>query len=443
MRSPHPSPSRRFRASVALISGFALFTSVGPAGAQADPPSARASETVSGWLRLRTTGYAFEEATRSGTKLDRFGAYQQFDGAVAGLFDGLATARFSGRFADDLSLVERTTTRSRLHVGYVELRPASALRARGGRQFLHTGATSLALDGVSVTARANRQMEANAWGGLRAPSDRSFEVGQDDDRGFGLGLILRPSHRGSVGVSYAYREEDGAITARPVAVDANASVVKGMSLRGRAVYDAEREEWIRAEAQGRWQCGPNSPVLSLQALDRRPSVDATSYFARFAEVERIRQGRASLRYERPNGFGGEAEYIGSFVDERTSARLELAALVPLGRIGYSARLGDTGEETGWFGHLGVRPVDWLFASAGASLVTYALFEDAPEDEERELITAFGALRLDLRPGLAAHLEVQSVENPSFSEDLRVLLGLDLVAGRGASRFGLDRGRFLQ
>jgi len=433
---------------VALVSAIVLLSPVGPAAAQSAAQSAgqsdarSARETVSSWLRLRTTGYAFEEATRSGTKLDRFGAYQQFDGAVAGLFDGLATARFSGRFADDLSLVERTTTRSRLHVGYVELRPASALRARGGRQFLHTGATSLALDGVSVTARPNRKMEANVWGGLRAPSDRSFEIGQDDDRGFGLGVTLRPSRRGSVGVSYAYREEDGAITARPVAVDALASLIEGVSLRGRAVYDAEREGWIRAEAQGRWQSGPNAPVLSLQALDRRPSVDGASYFARFSEVERIRQGRASLRYERPNGFGGEAEYIGSFVDERTSSRVEVAALVPNGRIGYSARLGDTGEETGWFGELGVRPVDWLFASAGASLVTYALLEDAPEEEERELITAFGALRLDLRPGLAAHLEIQSVEDPSFSEDLRVLLGLDLVAGRGASRFGLDRGRFL-
>jgi hypothetical protein len=40
------------------------------------------------------------------------------------------------------------------------------------------------------------------------------------------------------------------------------------------------------------------------------------------------------------------------------------------------------------------------------------------------------------------LEVQSLDNPGYSEDVRVLAGLDLTMGRGASRFGLDRGGWL-
>jgi hypothetical protein len=36
-------------------------------------------------------------------------------------------------------------------------------------------------------------------------------------------------------------------------------------------------------------------------------------------------------------------------------------------------------------------------------------------------------------------EVQSLENPLFSEDVRFLFGLDLFAGGGASRFGLGTG----
>jgi hypothetical protein len=39
-------------------------------------------------------------------------------------------------------------------------------------------------------------------------------------------------------------------------------------------------------------------------------------------------------------------------------------------------------------------------------------------------------------------EIQGLQNPDFDQDVRVLLGLDLFAGRGASRFGLDNGRWL-
>ena len=46
-------------------------------------------------------------------------------------------------------------------------------------------------------------------------------------------------------------------------------------------------------------------------------------------------------------------------------------------------------------------------------------------------------------GLRVVAEVQSLENPFFSEDVRVLLGVDLSMARGASRFGLDRGGWLR
>ena len=45
---------------------------------------------------------------------------------------------------------------------------------------------------------------------------------------------------------------------------------------------------------------------------------------------------------------------------------------------------------------------------GATLSTYALFEDAPESAERELNTAFGRLRILPTSGVALTLEVQSL-----------------------------------
>jgi hypothetical protein len=37
------------------------------------------------------------------------------------------------------------------------------------------------------------------------------------------------------------------------------------------------------------------------------------------------------------------------------------------------------------------------------------------------------------------VEFQGLENPLYSEDFRILAGLDLTMGRGSSRLGLDRG----
>lgn len=434
----------RARAVRLVLAGCASAVACSAALAQSAVwvPSERAT---SWWVQLRTTGYAFEDATRSGATLDRFGAYQHVRGAVSGLLENRLSVHVSGRVADDLMLVEKVTTRTRLYTGYVELEPDAAVRARVGRQFMHTTATSLALDGATVRVRPDRRVRVSAWAGVSAPPDRGLDVVATDEAGaFGGEVSVRPVRWGRVGASFAYRDRDGRVAERPVAMDVDVAPIARLNVLGRAVYDAELEAWSRAEALARWQPVPRAPTLTFQIVDRRPNVDAASYFSRFLDVEeRIRLGRASARYEHRTGFGAEIEYTGTFIDERTATHMSFAALVPIGRIGYSTRFGDSGEETGLFGEIGVRPYRWLRLSGGASRITYALIADASEADERDLTTAFAAARATVRPGLDVRVEVQSTENPTFSEDLRVLAGLDITAGRGTSRFGLDRGGFFR
>jgi hypothetical protein len=194
----------------------------------------------------------------------------------------------------------------------------------------------------------------------------------------------------------------------------------------------------------RWTPAEHLPVLTLQILDRRPRIDAGSYFVRFVEnLERIRLGRANLRYETPRGLGGELEYFGSFIEDRTASRIGAALLGPHLRLGYSVQFGDSGEENRWYGDANLGLLPWLTLQGGAALSTYALLEDQPDSAERDLTTAFGRLQARLRPGMTLSAEVQSLENPFFSEDVRFLVGLDLLAGGGASRFGLGTGGWLQ
>jgi hypothetical protein len=374
--------------------------------------------------------------------LDRFGAYQEFDGALAGLAHGWLALRCSGRFADDLSLKARTTERSRLYAGHLEARPCAHLTARFGRQFVQEGPTGLTLDGLWLSARPDPCWEVRLWGGARAPLDRAFEFGRvTDEAAWGARVSTRMHGGLRLGASCAYRERDGRVAARPIGFEGQLATIPylpGVRATGRAAYDLERDEWNRAEALAQWRPGHGLPVVAAQVIDRRPSVDAASYFARFLEdQEWIRVGRASVRYDHANGFGAEAEWIGSFVDDRTSTRVGGSLRMPYGRIGYSARLGDAGEESRWFGDLEYAVLPWIRLEAGATLLTYALLEDAPESAERDLTTAYGRARLQPREGVGVVLEIQNVTNPDTDHDVRFLAGLDLTSGYGASRFGLQ------
>lgn len=399
----------------------------------------------SGWLRLRTTGYLFQSVDEYGVTLDRFGGYQQFDAGVAGLGGGRVGLRISGRFADDLALKERVTDRSRLYVGHLELRPVPKLTARFGRQFVQEGPTGLTLDGLWFSARPWPLGEVRLWGGARAPLGRTFKSGNlDESAAWGARILATcPRRLYRVGASFAYRERDGKVAARPLGLEAQLirlPSVPGLRATGRVAYDLERETWDRAEALAQWRMGAGLPVLAAQIVDRRPAIDAGSYFTRFLEdEERIRVGRASVRYDHRNGFGVEAEWVGSFVEERTATRLGGALVFPMGRLGYSARLGDAGEESRWFGDLALPVLPWLRFEAGATLLTYALLEDAPASDERDLTSAYG--RAYLRPceGVGVVLEVQDLVNPDVDHDVRFLAGLDLTAGFGMSSFGLQPG----
>lgn len=438
MRTGAGSEAGAARRAPAVGCALALLLAAGAGSARAAAPVG--PPEPGWWLRLGSTGYVFQTEEASGATLDRFAAYQTFDGAAVGLAGGRLAVRASGRVADDLSLEERTTERGRLYTGFLEGRLGRRVTARLGRQFVQEGAAGLTLDGLHATLRGGRAWDAAVWAGARAPLTREFEAGDlGDDAALGFRVLARPERRLRVGASWAYRESSGKVVARPLGVEGTVALLPTLRATGRAGYDLESESWERAEATARWTPGGGLPTVSAQVLDRRPSVDAGSYFARFAAAAgRVRLVRVGVRHEDPARFGAEIEYVGAFVEERTSARVGGALLVPGGRLGYSARVGDMGEEGRWYGDLSVRVARWLRAEAGATFTTYALFEDAPESEERDLTTAFGRLRATPRPGLGVTVEVQSLENPVSSEDVRLLAGLDLVMGRGGGRFGLDR-----
>ncbi len=442
-QSPNVGKPERFGRSNIPIVTMTLGLLLAAAAVLAAPVSST-PETHSWWLNLRSTGYLHQTADDTGIQQDHFKAYQHVSGTVSGLAGGRVTLRASGRLADDLSDDGYARENARLYTGYAEFKATPRLRARLGRQFLQTGVAGLSMDGVWVSMRPQRRWDISAWGGARSPYGLDSEIGSlKDDAVFGgrVGVTLSPGLR--VALSGYSRDRDGITAERPVGLETTASIARRLRLVGRVAYDLEHEDWGRMEALARWTPAYNLPVLTLQMIDRRPAIDAASYFARFANMKRIRLVRAVARYESPRRIGGELEYTGSFIDDRTSSRIGVALLLPDVRLGYSLRLGDAGEESAFYGDVSRRLLPWLWVSGHASLVTYALLEDAPVQDERDLTTLSGRLRFELRPGVQLLAEVQSLTNPYYDEDVRFLLGLNVSMARGVSRLGLDRGGWLR
>lgn len=407
---------------------------------------AESTDPVAWWLRLRTTGYAFQTEQANGAEIDRLGAYQQVDGTLSGLAGGRLSIRASGRVHDDLYLADKANDRARLYTGTLTARVTPELTGRLGRQFLQEGAASLAVDGLWVSLDPKGPLSARVWGGARAPlvlayRDRVGDLGEDPVAGARLAYDPCSSFRSSV--SFAYLERDDRVSARPLGFET--AFRRGRALRavGRVAYDLAGERWTRAEGLLQMQRTPTCPVLTLQIVDRYPSIDENSYFARFSGIERTRLARGSIRYAHRTRFGWEADWVGSWTDDRTSTRIGGAFLFPLGRVGYSARLGDAGEESRWFGDLRYAPARWIALEGGATFSTYALLEDAPDSEERELTTAFGRVRFEPRRGASLLVELQTIESPVYEEDVRLLAGLDLTMGRGAGAFGLAEGGWMR
>jgi hypothetical protein len=398
-----------------------------------------ATAAESWWLNLRTTGYAYQSLTATDNTNDHFEGYQHLSGAASGLASGRLSVRMSARVADDLRYEADAVDASRLYAAQLIYKPTHRLQFDLGRRFIQEGLSSLTLDGLHMAYRYNRHLRATAWTGGRAPFDLAFDAARlDKDAAHGARLEFTPNRDLRLGFSLAHRKRDDQVSRQPLSFDGSATLPGTIRFSGRAAYDRKLESWRRIEGQVmRRQIG-RLPEIRFQLLSRRPTVDTASWFSRFVTAERIRLTRLNLSRRRADGWGGEFEYQGTVVDDRSASRVGLAVLLPFGRLGLSQRQGDVGDDSGVYGEIRRRLTPWLRADVSMSHVSYTFLEDDPTQEER-VVTAFsGRLRADLRPGLRVTAEIQRIETPLHDHDVRLLLGVNLSAAGGASRFGLNR-----
>ncbi len=406
---------------------------------------ARAAPPQATWhLGLRTTGYFYQTEDFNGRNDDQAQGYQLLSASARGLGGGRYAVRLSGRLANDLEIRPSAFETSKLYSGYLEAKLGRGTRARVGRQLVLDGAHYQTLDGAWLGWSPGSRDEFSTWGGARAPLTRAAEIGDfEDESTLGARWARKWNPRLRSALSLAMTERFGLVSQQPIGLETALQATRSIRTLARAVYDLENEYWSRLQAQARWQPTSGPWSASAQFVDRRPFIAPGSYFYRFTNIERVRILRAALRHERKNGFGAEAEGFASIMDNRSASRMGLALLVPGGRVGWSVRLGDRGEEDRFYGEYGRAVTRWLRAEAAATFQTYALLSDAPTDLDRELTTFSARIRARLRPGLRLVAEVQSLDNPLYSKDMRFLCGIDLTRSGGAIASGLGHGGWLQ
>jgi hypothetical protein len=391
---------------------------------------------------LRSTAYVYETVSNSDVESDFAPLYEHFDLSVSQLAKGRLNLRVSGRFGADLADEGAISTEDKLYVGHLGIRldPMSA-RLRLGRQFLQEGANRHTLDGVWIGLRPSRRLQVHAWAGGEAPVARNFEASEfGDEAAYGIRLIGRVHPKARISGWFATRQNHGETTATPVGGELVVTPTPWWRGLLRGNYDAEASEFQRFDFLTNLEPFAKGPELTVQYVSRKPIIEAGSYFSRWnEELERVAVLRTELQYERENGFGGELEFFRSSVDDRSTNRFGLAFLAPHVRVGYSVSAGDSGEDSRWYGDVHMTLAHRVDLSAGAVYAEYALLEDAPDADVRELVTAYARARAEIQEGVRLLVELQSLENPFYKEDTRVLIGLDLAAGRGTSRYGVGTG----
>ena len=420
---------------VALVLGLSGTVGLaGPAGAEeALPPLTWSTQ-------LRSTAYFLQQAEPGETEVtDRLPFYEQIDAGVGGMLNGKLDMRFSGRYAKDARFSGGIAQEGKWFVGYARLRlDPGRTQIRVGRQFIQEGTYFATLDGGWLSFRPHRQWRIHAWSGASASPTRDFEFG--DDFRIGARAIWLVNPRLRFALLGAHRTRNGSTLSAPVGAEAVFTLLHDLKSLVRTNYDLQTEELDRVDALFHWQRRTDLPLFQVQYILRRQEYETGSGWEQFREnLHAVQLLRGSVRWRNARGVGAEVLGFSSFIDDRKTGQIGGAFLAPHLRLGAGFLGGDAGEQIRLFGD-----VDWSFEhrldlSAGATFIEYALVENPTSSQQRDLTTYYARAELAIVPGAELTAELQILDNPFYNHDVRLLVGLDLAAGRGASRYGLGSG----
>ncbi len=365
---------------------------------------------------------------------DQTSVVQTFSLQSTGWWKGKLSANLSGRLADDLRADREVYEPARMYTGYLRLKlRARRTEARLGRQYLHEGSSWLNFDGLHLSTRLTERVELRAWAGAQSRLHMDFQFGDPSKRGaFGARIVGRLGPGVDASLWWARTDRCDGVIRQPVGGEVGWRRSRQLSLRIRGSYETERSEFERMEFLGRWTPSARGTVLAVQYLDRRPQLETGSWFQRFSQyISRVRLARETFTRRSPRGFGGEVQALQSFTEEQSSGEFGFALLAPHLRLGYARTYGDRATGDRIYGSLRFQPRRWWQLRAGAVASQYELLANAPSSEEREVVSSYLRSSFDLRESVRLTAEVQTVDRPFNSGDLRLLIGLDL---RGQASF---------
>lgn len=407
---------------------------------QSPDASAVENAPVTWTAQSRSTAYFRQEAAPGTTEVeDRLPFYENVDLGAANLLGGRVDLRFSGRYAEDFQVDEAFDENGKWFVGYARYHMDRwRTQVRGGRQFIQEGTLFSTLDGGWVSLQPHPQWMVRGWAGSTSPGQREFEFG--DDFRYGGRVVWNAAPRLRFSAWSERQKLAGQTLSLPIGGEVVARPMSTMRALARGSYDLDRSELDRVDLMVNWRHRRDWPTVDVQYLARSQGYEAGTWWEQFRDdLYAVQLVRGSVRWTDRRGVGGELQGFGSFIDERRTGQVGAALLAPHVRLGVAMLGGDAGEQFRIYGDVDYVYRETVDLAAGASFIEYALVEDPTSDQQRDLTTYFARAAWTFTPGARLSTELQVLNNPIYDSDVRLLVGLDLFAGGGASRYGLGTG----
>jgi hypothetical protein len=276
------------------------------------------------------------------------------------------------------------------------------------------------MDGIRVTKTRNSRIAFTVFAGLESDQD-SLRVSSWSDGGmFGAETHVRFSATSSFSLSGWQLNREGVVAKRRLACDFAAKPRAQTGISGHVEYDFIKPALHRAAAAV--ETTPSTGLLITAGIDHRQPVFPQGSLFNELEGNPTEEAALGVRY----AFGpwvsirGEAARV--FVSGEHADRLSLSAMSDWATFTYRLRRGLTGSA--WGIALSADQSLLRTVTAGAS-VHYDRFERWRErDVQDYTLSAVCRLGVEIVEGLSFGADVESLVNPGYERDVRLLARVD-------------------
>jgi hypothetical protein len=394
------------------------------------------AQTIS--ARFTTAAYTWEQQESDTSTANHLRAYQLAQVSIGNL--GLKNLSFHTYLQLSSDFVEQAKDDARLWIynfyfNYKKLFNAVDLSV--GRQRIYAGVGYGTVDGLQMKYGFRDYFQIKAYVGTLAPLRKSYEIEdfKSDNLSYGIHLTTNKIKMLKIGLSYAnlsrvhvrYKSPglftgnfrldnpESATQKQLIGLDLSGLVSKNIRFNGRLDFNLATQQVQRGEFGGRYFT--KNFEAGLDYIYRMPYIDFSSIFSVFAfNPNQEVTFYANYRLNDHHVYGNFSTVMFEGDD---SQRMGIGWNWKFLNLGYSKRMGYGGESDGFYATLNYFVLEKLNLSLSSNLVSFKY--DLDTSNRDQVLAEILGINFNPSKHLTLQAEVQYLNNPRFSQDVRLFL----------------------